>query len=165
MLFPADFWRDLILFHEKAVRATYAGGGGAAQAQRPGFIELAHEAGEWSYRDSYTGFLRSWGQEVVARAGKGVWTNVYGGGMEPDFMGDADFARQTFAFLKASLSAEAQSGVFRPRGPEHFVRDDWCYRCSWQGDVSSFCGDEAISQGATIVFRHRFAGGAIVNGA
>ena len=56
---------DLNKLHEfvsKAGAATYAGGGKEEDnPQRPGFKELVYMEGDFSYRDSYTGFTRSRG--------------------------------------------------------------------------------------------------------
>lgn len=73
---------ELNRFIGKATKATYAGGGGKVdQPHRSGFNELEYLEEDWYYRDSYTGFLRSWGQEVVWYKGEPYWTCLYGGGM------------------------------------------------------------------------------------
>ena len=116
-------------FMARAGKATYASGGGKAEPWRKGFKELEYGEGDWYYRDSYTGSLRSWGQEVVYHNDKPVWMCSYGGGMEPDSM-DMDFALTTFSFLKKALLAGDKQNAFQPRGPENFRDGDWEYNCT-----------------------------------
>jgi hypothetical protein len=57
---------ELSKFIYQASLATYAGGGSYEQVvERPGFLEMVFRRDEWYYRDSYTGFYRSSGSEVV----------------------------------------------------------------------------------------------------
>jgi hypothetical protein len=156
-----DFLNALTAFHGKASCATYAGNAGQAVSERQDFIELEYREGPWYYCDSYTGFLRSWGQEVIYYDNRAVWTNLYGGGMEPDCM-RSDIAHETFVFLKASLSVGDKTRVFQPRGPESFSSGAWTYACSWQGQISGFSGDELISHQGKTLFRHRFQGGLVI---
>lgn len=151
----------MIAFHGNAAKATYAGNSGKIESQRRGFIELEYKDDNFYYRDSYTGFLRSWGQEVIYLGDQAVWTNIYGGGMEPEYM-SRDFALQTFSFLKAALSSKVD-GSFYPRGPNSFCHDKWCYSCAWQGDMTNFSGKEYITYEDKTVFRHQFIGGLIVD--
>src|SRR3989304_1980540 len=90
-------------FLREASKATYAGDGAEAEPWRKGFKELEYRDGDWYYRDSYTGFFQSWGQEIVWYQDKPVWNSLYGGGMVEEFHGDRDFAKQTFEFLKKAL--------------------------------------------------------------
>ena len=69
-------------FLERAADATYAGGGERERdPERQGFVELVYEEGDWNYRDSYVGFARSWGTELVRYQGEPVWNTLYGGGL------------------------------------------------------------------------------------
>ena len=52
-------------FLREAAKNTWAGDGPETELQRVGFKESEYKKGLWIYRDSYTGFFRSWGQEVV----------------------------------------------------------------------------------------------------
>lgn len=150
-------------FVGKAALATYAGGGGETKSQRLGFRELEFAEGDWSYRDSYAGLFRSWGQEVVWYSGKPFWNQIYGGGMSDAHLGDEKFALETFSFLKKALSAGEKKGSFQPRGPEDFTGGDWQYTCSWSGNISDFQGDEKILHNGEIVFTHVFKGGLILS--
>ncbi len=149
-------------FMGHASKATYASGGGEVESWRNGFRELEYTDGNWYYRDSYTGFLRSWGQEVIWHKNKPVWTTLYGGGMSDDYM-DGNFANETFAFLKKVLSAGDKVTKFQPRGPKSFQENDWIYNCEVQGDITKFNGHEFIKFKGQIVFTHDFAGGLVLD--
>src|SRR3989344_4745673 len=77
---------ELAKFLVRAKKATYAGEGMEATPERPGFKELEFIEGDWIYRDSYVGFFRAPGQEVVRFRGEPVWTMSYDGGMMLDFI-------------------------------------------------------------------------------
>ena len=149
---------QLIKFHKEASNATYAGGGGYTDPQRPAFYELAFESGNWKYRDSYTGHYQSWGEEVIWYGEKVIWTCLYGGGMEPQYHGDKNFSDQTFNFLKKALLAK-DSENFSPRGPNYFKDGDYEYSCDWSGDMTKFKGSEKINLKGETIFTHDFFGG------
>ena len=168
-----EFLKELNQFLGKASRATYAGSGAEITPERLGFRELEYPEGNWYYRDSYTGWFRSWGTELVRYDGKPVWNALYGGGMEPECQKDVEFARMTFDFLKKALSAGEKQEVFQPRGPKVFYDDDWQdwkYEADWIGDITQFIGNERILCGLRdtpigsrkVVFTHHFAGGLII---
>ena len=156
--------KELNNFLGKAALATYAGGGGEVDPEEPGFKELGFREGKWRYRDSYTGFPQSFGQETVWLKSKPFWTQIYGGGMEKNFRSNAKFSHQTFAFLKKALSAGEKQKKFQPRGPKKFVNGDWEYICQWQGDIVKFKGREKILFKKKIVFTHDFLGGLVIPG-
>lgn len=153
-------------FLGKAALATYAGGAGNVDPSTPGFVsrfpgfkELDYKEGEFSYRDSYTGFFRSAGEEVIFYKENPVWTQHYYGGVEPKFLNNEKFANETFTFLKKALSFGEKSAAFQPRGPKEFTDGDWRYSCDWQGDITDFNGSEKIFYKKEIVFTHKFFGG------
>lgn len=146
-----------------ASRATYAGNGSEAKPWRKGFKELEYREGDWYYRDSYSGYLRSWGQEVVWLNNNPVWTCLYGGDMTENYMNSV-FAEKTFSFLKKALSTGDKEMVFQPRGPEEFIAGRWRYRCKLEGNISKFSGHEFIEYEKEIVFTHDFYGGAVIAG-
>ena len=78
-----DFLARLNAFFAKAAAATYAGSGPEAEPQRPGFRDLIFEEGDWRYRDSYAGYLRSAGQEVIWHAGEPCWLHTNARGFWP----------------------------------------------------------------------------------
>ncbi|MFH1978669.1 MAG: DUF5680 domain-containing protein [Candidatus Aenigmatarchaeota archaeon] len=157
----SDLIAELNQFIGKAGKSTYAGSGPESKPQRPGFRELEYKEGPWIYRDSYTGFIRSWGEEVVWRDGKPFWTQIYGGGMEPDYE-DPKLADQTFDFLKKALSVGEKEKKFQPRGPKKFSDDEYDYVCEWQGDIRNFKGSEKILYKGKLIFTHVFFGGIVV---
>jgi hypothetical protein len=151
--------RELTEFLGKAGSATYAGDGKHVDPHRPGFIELSFNEGPWLYRDSYCGFFQSWGQEVIWRDGKVVWTQLYGGGMEPEHRNNEEFANETFDFLKKALGSGDKTTTFQPRGPKSFKMGEWEYLCNWDGDITKFKGNEEIRFKGKVVFTHWFFGG------
>lgn len=153
-------------FLGKAALATYAGGAEKVDpsttgfvSRFPGFKELEYKEDDFYYRDSYAGFFRSAGEEVIFYKGKPVWVQHYYGGMEPEYLKDEKFARQTFSFLKKALSSGEKSAAFQPRGPKELIDEDWKYSCNLQGDIKDFNGNEKILYKGRIVFTHRFFGG------
>jgi len=146
-------------FLGKASVETYAGDGIETKTQRPGFTELEYNAGDFAYRDSYTGFLTSAGQEVIWYKGEPIWTQQYSGGMEPKYQNDEAFAHETFSFLKKALSQGKKKATFQPRGSREFKDGNWEYYCDWTGDITNFEGKEKIVHKNEPVFYHIFSGG------
>ena len=151
--------KELNQFLGKAMLSTYAGGGKETKPQRAGFRELECQEGKWRYRDSYSGHYQSWGQETIWLNGKPYWTQLYGGGMEPDCLNDKEMDRKCFEFLKKSLSAGEKKESFQPRGPKRLQDGDFQYECEWNGDIEKFSGYEKIFYGKRLVFTHHFLGG------
>jgi len=147
-------------FLRRASKATYAGDGTETKPWRKGFKELEYGEGDWYYRDSYSGYLRSWGQEVVWLSDKPIWTCLYGGGMSEARM-NSDFAEKTFGFLKQVLSVGDNETTFQPRGPKEFSNGNWEYRCEFKGNINKFNGYEFISYKNEVVFTHDFFGGLV----
>ena len=156
-----DLLKELNNFLGKAAVKTYAGKGPEADPEIPGFKELEYQEGKWYYKDSYSGFFRSWGREVVWRNKKPVWCCLYGGGMTKGRDRNTEFAHETFGFLKKALSTGEKRKKFQPRGPRYFREDDWEYSCVWEGNISNFEGNEKISHKKGVVFTHTFIGGVI----
>lgn len=150
---------DLSNFIKKASANTYAGGGEYEKVpERPGFLELVFTEGDWSYRDSYTGFYRSSGMEVVRHQNEIIWTSNYGGGMVE---GQNELAGQTFDFLKtAMLNKPSDWDSFR--GPIALKEGSFEYKYSQTGDVSLFHGEEEIYYQNKLVFFHRVIGGIVI---
>ena len=151
--------QNLYNFLKRAIRATYAGGGEEVKSERQGFIELATEEGDHTYRDSYTGYFRSRGMEVVRYKGTPIWTSMYGGGM---FEGKEKYAHETFEFLKKALFAE-EPGFISFRGPHEFIDGDWKHTYTQEGDINEFWGYEEISFKNEPYFYHRIIGGNVLN--
>lgn len=149
---------QLLDFLDKASSATYAGNGKEeANPERPGFIELAYQEGDFSYRDSYTGHYRSRGMEVVRYKGQPVWTSMYGGGMT---QGNDELAHDCFEFLKQALQTREPDFVSF-RGAKLFESGDWKHTYEQQGDPYEFSGYEEILYQGKLVFFHRIIGGIV----
>lgn len=148
--------KELFDFVNRAGKATYAGGGSYEENPvRAGFSELIYEESSLSYRDSYSGHVRSGGQEIVRHENKPIWWSGYGGGMVDGKEGLSD---RTFQFLKKALSQD-EEGFDSLRGPHEFRDSDWKYTYSQDGDIDDFYGYEEISYKGEKVFWHRAVGG------
>lgn len=145
-------------FIKKAGRITYATSGvESVNYDKNGFKELNFTEGDYSYKDTYTGFFRSRGIEIITYKNNPVWVASYGGGMMRD---DADFAMKTFDFLKkAFLTDEAGFQTFR--GPHHFRQDKWRYKYDQKGDIEELSGHEEIYFDNKLAFFHRIIGGLV----
>ncbi len=153
--------KTLAEFLIKAKKVTYASGSEAnIPAQRPGFKELEFKEGEWEYRDSYSGFFRAPGQEIVRFRGVPVWSMSYDGGMLEEFWGNEAFAKQTFSFLKKALMSVPIQKPFG--GPENLKEGDYEYIMDVEGNITSFKGTEKILFKGKVVFVQHFMGGLIV---
>jgi hypothetical protein len=148
-------------FLGKAMLATYAGEGKEVKPQRPGFKEFEYSEEPFYYRDSYMGWFKSAGQETVWYNDKPFWTQLYGGGMFPEYQNDQEFASQTFDFLKQAMSAGDKSSTFQPRGLNGFKDGDWQYTNTMEGDITQFKGEEKILYRGKPVFFHYFFGGLV----
>lgn len=151
--------KDLLSFLEKATQATYAGNGVYEKTpERAGFHELIFQEGNLFYRDSYSGYIRSWGEELVRYKDKPIWTSLYGGGM---VAGKESLADVTFEFLKKVLSIK-EKGIFSARGPEHFEEEDWKHTYQQTGSYANFSGYQEIFYQGELVFYHHVIGGLIL---
>lgn len=149
---------ELFSFIDKAGKSTYVGGGAKAeQPKRPGFTEYEYSEADFHYRDSYTGWYRSRGMEVVRYKDKPVWVCSYGGGM---MEGKEDIAGETFDFLKKALSGDEQ-GFQSFRGPHELIDGDWRYSYKQDGNAFEFSGYEEIYYKGALVFFHRLIGGIV----
>lgn len=151
-------YTNLYAFIKKAGDNTYAGGGRYEEnPEREGFRELVYEDGDYYYRDSFTGWIKSWGTEIVRYKGQPVWNTLYGGGMVE---GKEDLSRETFKFLKTALSAEDPK-LLLFRGPKQMRLGDWRYHYEQEGDIKEFHGEEKITYQKQTVFTHRIIGGIV----
>lgn len=153
---------DLYNFIKKASHQTWAGGGQyEEEVERMGHNELyyADEKKGLEYRDSFAGYIRSHGSEVVRYKSKPIWTTGYRGGMVDGFDKIAD---NTFEFLKKAMSTK-EEGFNSFRGPHELVKGDWTYKYQQEGDIKEFFGTERIFHKGEMVFYHRIIGGLIVD--
>lgn len=103
-------------FLGKAALATYAGDGKRIETEKKGFLDMEYREGDFYYRDSFAGYLASHGQETVWYQDKPVWMCSYAGGMRGTKTDDADFAHDTFEFLKKAMRSGEKSKEFQARG-------------------------------------------------
>jgi hypothetical protein len=157
-----DFTREeLVEFIHEAASNSYAGGNKyELLPERPGFKELKYVRGEWSYRDSFAGYFKSRGMEVVRYRNEVVWSALYGGGMVTESY-DREFAREIFGFLRKCLSVDGK-GFDSYRGPAVLQIGKWKYAYQQEGDVTDFSGFESIEFQKKKVFEHRIIGGLVV---
>ena len=151
---------ELAEFLVKAKRETYAGGGAEAPPERPGFKELEFREGDWHYRDSYAGFFRAPGQEIVKYKGTIVWSMMYSGGMREEYLEDTGFARKTFAFLKKALIMVEKERPFR--GPPRLEEGEFLYTDKSEGNIEEFKGTEQIFCEGKEAFRQDYIGGLVL---
>ncbi len=157
-----ELLQELNHFLGKAALNTYAGNGAEVDPEELGFKDLDFKEGDWSYKDSYTGFFQSWGRETVWYRNTPFWTQIYGGGMTEKFLNDVSFAHETFSFLKKALSAGEKQEEFQPRGPMKFADGEWEYSCKWNGNLKRFEGHEQVMFKGEVVFNHDFLGGLVL---
>jgi len=147
-------------FYFKASSATYAGGGNfEKKPERAGFNELIYQEKDLFYRDSFTGFYRSRGMEVIRYKNLPIFATLYGGGM---INSQEKLTKDTFAFLKQAMLQKDQS-FHSFRGPNQFSVKNWHYHYKQTGTVDEFQGKEAIRYQNKLVFFHKITGGIIKN--
>jgi len=156
--------QELNDFLGKAALATYAGNGTRVKTEKKGFFDLEYKEGEFYYRDSFAGYLSSHGQEIVWHKDKPVWMCSYAGGMRGSKSDDADFAYDTFEFLKKAMRTGEKSTSFQPRGPKRLADDEWLYTNDFSGDITNFRGHEEIFYKDELVFVHDYFGGLLKDG-
>lgn len=152
---------ELHRFFLNASKATYATGGGLTDnVERPGFMELVYDEGDFSYRDSYTGYYKSRGMELVRYKSTPVWSSLYGGGM---IHGKEQLAGNTFNILKKAFFNKSKAHFISFRGPELLEEGDWKYAYKQDGSIEEFSGYEEIKYKDETVFFHRIIGGIIIH--
>lgn len=150
---------ELESFYIEAGMSTYASGKEPEDMpERLGFKEFVFKKGDWDYRDSYTGFYRSFGTEVIKFKDKPVFIVQYGGGIEQEY---EEIAKETYEFLKEALSKKTP--IFSARGSSIFRKDEWFYKYDQEGDITNFNGFEKIFRNGELIFTHRVCGGLIVS--
>lgn len=148
----------LTKFIATATGATYVGGGKKEKIpERQGFSEMVYTEGDFHYRDSWTGYIRSGGMELIRYKGKPVWSSLYGGGMVE---GRESLADDCFEFLKKAISSKGTDSQ-SVRGPLQFQAGIWRYTYKQEGDNQEFNGYEQIFHKQEPVFFHRVIGGLI----
>ena len=151
---------ELHAFLKKAMAHCYAGKGRSVKnPERKGFTEFEFDLGDWYYRDSFTGWNKSWGTELVRYQDKPVWICQYGGGViEED---NREQTRFIFKILKQVLLQDTDQAR-SARGPAKLKLGHWTYTYNPEGDIDNFHGLEEIKYYGKLKFYHRTIGGLVV---
>jgi hypothetical protein len=147
---------DLQAFIVAAKAVTYIGDGTPSLSCRPASHDLAYQAGDFSYLDSYFGGSDFIGEEIVYHQGKPVWgMNYHGVLLRPD----AISAEAVGQMLKSSLSLMYQQGRFLG-GWQHTL-GKLTYHDTSQGDLTRFTGREWIEKEGQLLYELTYHGGLI----
>jgi hypothetical protein len=142
---------SIVEFLIRAKQATYAGNGLEAAPSRPNSHDLDYQEGDLKYIDTYLGGERFAGEEAIWRNDVPFWAMNYCGRVCGEgFEGD---------ILKEALSHIPFEKPFR--GPNKFIKNDFIYTCSVDGDFEWFTGFEEILYKNIKVYECMFHGGAI----
>ena len=153
---------ELANFLVKAKKNVWAGDANEVEPRRPGFKRHVFREGVWLYEDKYSGFYRAPGSEFVSFNDVPTWFMYYSGGMKPYHLGDEEFAKQTFSFLKEMLLMVDRKMPFR--GPTRFEKGEWLYYIKdFNGDIYDFRATEVISYKGGEAFTQDFGGGVIID--
>ena len=148
-----DNLHDFIL---TAKAATYIGDGHSAPSCRPASHDLAYQAGDYQYLDSYFGGSDFIGEEIVYLQGSPVWgMNYYGVLREPEVISAAEVGRM----IKDSLSLMYREGRFL--GGWLHTQGELTYHDTSQGDLTYFSGREWIEKDGQVLYELVYHGGMI----
>ena len=144
---------ELVSFIYEAHINTYAaiesqGALYLVKSNLPEHIDYQFTKGEWSYRDSYTGYYWPPGKEVVFYKNRPCWCMSYQGMMVGDYT--HGLAEQTYSFLKTALRSMTVTEPFR--GPQKFESNSWLYLFKKEGDPLYFTGREEIYKNGKLMF-------------
>ena len=142
----------LIPFLIKAKQKTYAGHGAEVQSFRPASHDLQFSEGNLLYYDTFLGGKMFSGQEALWQDNVPLWSmNYYGRVISDPFSGD---------FLKEALFNVPATNPFR--GPKHFSKDNYTYKCKVDGSFEYFQGYEEIFYLDKKIYELHFHGGIIL---
>lgn len=147
--------RELERFIVAARERTCLGKGQRLPPERPGAVELVYREGGLTYRDSYFGQKRLFGQEVVRRAGTVVWAMNYAIELLPT----SRSAEELASFLQ-----RAQLARYRERrllGPHIFQERNLRYEDQNVGELDLFHGEVVIHDDEQAIFRMPYHGGLV----
>lgn len=153
---------ELKQFKQNSSGHTYAGDGKEITPQRPGFIEMEYQEGDWYLRDSYTGHFQAPGMTVIYFKNKPVWTCAYSGKVVERFYSQT---KSIFIFLKKALRRKdlKKPGEIPVRGPNDYRENNWQYTFNYEGDMKCFYGREKIFLGKEMVFFQDIIGGLVID--
>lgn len=145
---------DLVRFLVRAKKNTYAAGIAPTGSSGPGSHDLFYDEEPYLYIDTYLGGFHFIGEEAVWESGTAAWGMNYYGRMVRK-----DIPEGFSPFLKAALLQVPEARPFR--GPEKFSDDGFVYRCSSEGSLTQFNGEEEILLNGDLVYKLMFHGGEI----
>jgi hypothetical protein len=148
-------FRDFLI---EAKRNTYAGGRPPTGSCRRASKDLGYSSGDYEYLDSYFGGADFLGEEVVYCMGSAIWGMNYYGRSIAD--ADADPSAVGMGeILHSALMEPPPEAPFR--GPRYHKLGDCEYRCSWEGGLEDFKGEEEILRAGIRIYRLSFHGGSL----
>lgn len=141
---------SIIEFLCRAKRSTYASGNAKESIPcRNKSHDFEYIEGNLRYLDSYLGSCNFSGEEVVWEEDIPIWSmNYIGRVLNKEFSGD---------FLKEALSNVPVEYPYR--GPLEYKKDEFLYKCSVEGNVNWFNGQEEIYKDNIKVYECNFHGG------
>jgi len=145
---------DFVPFLVRAKKNTYAAGMAPTGSSRPGSHDLLYKEEPYLYMDTYLGGFHFIGEEVVWESGIALWGMNYYGKMV-----SKDIPKGFGPFLKAALLQVPETRPFR--GSDNFTDGGFVYRCSSEGSLTQFNGEEEIFLDGDLVYRLMFHGGEI----
>jgi hypothetical protein len=152
-MFNLEQLHDFLL---AAKGATYIGDGEPTISCRLGSHDLAYEAGDYRYLDSYFGGSDFMGEEIVYQQETPVWgMNYYGKLLKPDMISPEEVGRM----LKVSLSLMYDTGRFL--GWWSHTQDELTYHDTSQGSLGHFSGREWIEKNGQTLYELVYHGGLI----
>ena len=147
---------QLHAFIVAAKAATYIGDGEPTTSCRLGSHDLAYEAGDYRYHDSYFGGSDFMGEEIVYHQDQPIWgMNYYGKLLKPDRITPDAVGRM----LKISLSLLYDTGRFL--GGWTHTQDGLTYYDTSAGELTHFSGREWIEIDGEVVYQLVYHGGLI----
>jgi hypothetical protein len=152
----AELGSDFVEFLIEAKRRTYASGRPPSGSCRKASKDLGYSRGAFDYLDSYFGAKDFIGEELVYRDSLPIWgMNYFGLSLADADGGDIGMGEM----LHAALMEPPLEAPFR--GPGSMTRGNCEYRCSWQGELGAFWGEEEILREGRRIYFLRFHGGAL----
>ena len=155
-----EFEAELRDFLIEAKRHTYAAGGPPTGSCRRASKDLGYSSGEHEYLDSYLGAADFVGEEIVYFRKVPVWgMNYYGRSIvDADDAGSPDSVGMG-EVLHGALMEPPREAPYR--GPRSYKKGSCDYRCSWEGELEDFFGEEEILCAGKRIYFLRFHGGSL----
>ena len=147
---------ELLNFLRKAKGKTYASLWALPKKIEGGGKRYAVKKGDFTYKDVYYGEKQFFGQEIVFRKNKAIWSMTYNGGI----IGKYTNSEKCYRFLKSCL--RKMPADFPIRGPKTYTKGTFKYINSWQGDIKKFRGEEKIFFRGKLIYSLNYGGGLIL---